>query len=249
MADEKDPLGMSWKIAGGFLAAIIIAAVVFLVIWPGSSAEPEGQGGGTSAGPEQTQAQSGSPSPAPKESEDAQDSEASAQCDLGDASSDFPATTPDFEWEEHPTGVTLPVSEEHGPVVRDDDFWHCTSQTPAGAAFAGVSLVTSFGSGANAAAFDSPDARELASGLEEMMQGDGSGEATILHRGFRVINSDEDSATVEYWFEVADEGMDMSMRLPLGWDEDAQDWRLDFAAGETTAGPVEDPSQFTAWSD
>ena len=36
---------------------------------------------------------------------------------------------------------TLPVSEEYGPLVRDEGVWNCYAHSPTGAVYAGLGLL------------------------------------------------------------------------------------------------------------
>ena len=243
MADEsKNGLGVSWFIAGGFLLIVIIAVIAAVVVFPNDNADSDHTDPAGSAGE--------SPSPSASPGTVAQGNESAGegqQCDLDEANSDFPTTAPEFRWEEHPSGIVLPISDEHGPVVREESVWRCSSQTPSGAAFGGLGLLASFTHGWTEAAEDSPAARELAEDLEQLLSSD---EATvpIHHRGFRILDSNAESATVEYWFHVSGQDTDLFLRIPMTWNEDANDWRLNFASASAVgSGVVEDTTQYTEW--
>lgn len=241
MADENSGgLGTGWLLAGGFLLVVAIAVIAAIVIMPSRSPNPDQTDPTGDAG----ESPPPNAEPTPEESRPGGEIE---PCDLDEANSDFPATAPEFQWEEHPSGVVLPVSDEHGPVVRDGNVWRCSSQTPSGAAFGGLGLLASFTHGWTEAAEDSPAARELAEDLEQLLSSD---EATvpIHHRGFRILDSNAESATVEYWFHVSGQDTDLFLRIPLTWNEDANDWRLNFASASAVgSGVVEDTTQYTEW--
>ena len=237
MADEnKNGLGTSWLVAGGFLLIVIITVVLAVVVFPGRDADPEPADPAGSAG------ESPSPSASPGAvSPEVEPGEAVEQCDLDEADSDFPTRAPEFQWEDHPIGLTVPVSEEHGPVVRDGEFWRCTSRTVSGAVFAGPALLAAFQAGHQEAAADSPRARLLFESQPE----DSAVDAVL--RGFRVSSSNEDTAVIEYLTETFDGEYRGAMQIHLVWDEELQDWRLDLSDGEPPFSIVEDTSGFTEW--
>lgn len=237
MADEsKNGLGVSWFIAGGFLLIVIIAVVAAVVVLPSDNADSDHTDPAGSAGE--------SPSPSASPGTVAQGNESTGedrQCDLDEADSDFPTRAPEFRWEDHPIGLTVPVSEEHGPVVRDGAFWRCTSRTVSGAVFAGPALLSAFQAGHQEAAADSPRARMVFESQPE----DSAVDAVL--RGFRVSSSNEDAAVIEYLTETFDGEYRGAMQIHLVWDEDLQDWRLDLSDGEPPFSIVEDTSGFTEW--
>lgn len=243
MAENNNGLSPGWLVAGGFLLLVVVAALV-VVFFPADDDEREPEADTTTENSETTNA---AEPDLPGEDETTTGSEETGSveaCDLDEADSDFPASAPEFTWEEHPSGVVLPVSEEHGPAVRQDAFWRCTSQTPTGAAFAGASLFVAFGEDEEAAVADSPRARSL---LEE---GDpfGVGDPDVIVRGFQIISSSEEAATVDYWMESdTDDSLVLSVELTLVWDEDANDWRLDLSEGDLNFTVPEDTSTYTEW--
>lgn len=239
MPENKNGLGAGWLMAGGFLLLAVIAALAVILFPSGDEEEAD-----TTATTEENTAAEDELPPAAEDSEPHGDDSEIEPCDLDEADSDFPASAPEFSWEDHPIGVVLPVSEEHGPIVRDGEFWRCTSQTPAGAAFAGASLFVAYGNGDEAAVVDSPRARAL---LDE---GDpfGVGDPDVIFRGFQITSSSDEAATVDYWVESdTDDSLVASVDLALVWDEEVNDWRLDLADGALTFTALEDTSSYTEW--
>ena len=238
-------LGAGWLIAGGFLLLAAIATLT-VIFFPSDAESPssgqEEPEENTEATNEETTAEEDEQLPPAEEPETGDDDSGVEACDLDDADSDFPATAPEFTWEDHPGGLVLPVSEEHGPVVRDGEFWRCTSQTPAGAAFAGISLYHAFDAGVQEAAEDSPRARSLFEENQELDQ-----EADGVVRGFQITSSSDEAATIEYWMEPPNEDTAISLPLSLVWDEQANDWRIDFSDGRPDFSLLEDTSDFTEW--
>lgn len=249
MARENDNGGLNvwWFAAGGFLLVVVIAAV-FAVLWPAddepTASEPSSSEGSAAPGEEPStdggNDSDGNDSP----SDDAASTEASSgdSCETPDGSSDFPATAPDFEWQDHPIGLSLPVSDEHGPVSLEEGYWHCTSHTPAGAVFAAPSLLASFTNGTYEAAIDTPGAREFFNAEQG-----GSSPVDMVFRGFQVVQSSDQSATIDYWVQPQSVQADMSSRIHLIWDENAQDWKLDLKNGQPDFSEVTDTSDYTAF--
>lgn len=237
MADEsKNGLGVSWFIAGGFLLIVIIAVIAAVVVFPNDNADSDHTDPAGSAGE--------SPSPSASPGTVAQGNESTGedrQCDLDEADSDFPTRAPEFRWEDHPIGLTVPVSEEHGPVVRDGEFWRCTSHTVSGAVLAGPALLAAWESGYQEAAEDSPRARAL---FRDYPRGESM---DLVLRGFRVLSSSDSHAVVEHFGETFDGEYRGAIQIHLVWDEDLQDWRLDLSDGEPPFNIVEDTSVFTEW--
>lgn len=246
MADEnKNRMGTTWLVAGGFLLLVVVAALAVVFFPAGGDDEPE-----TNTTEESIAEDTSEPTSEPTEEQlptgdaaedsgDGGDNAAIEPCDLDEADSDFPASAPEFRWEDHPNGVTLPVSDEHGPVVRDGDFWRCTSQTPTGAAFAGASLFVAFAEGEREAAEDSPRARELF---------EARGEGTdVVVRGFQITSSSETTATIDYWMEPISESTALSVELFLVWNDEANDWRLDYSDGEPNYTVIKETSDYTEW--
>lgn len=244
MADEKEnAMGTTWLVAGGFLLLVVVA-IGAVILFPADDdnepATPE-----ATTGTDETTEAADDPLPTsgtPETTENEEDNQAVEPCDLDAANSDFPATVPEFRWEDHPNGVTLPVSDEHGPVVRDGDFWRCTSQTPTGAAFAGINLYSAFDAGVQEAAKDSPRARDLFEQNQELNQ-----EANGVVRGFQITSSSETAVTIDYWMEPPNEETPLSLPLFLVWDEEVNDWRLDFSEGRPDFALIEDTSGYTEW--
>lgn len=183
---------------------------------------------------------------APDEEEADHDDAAAAagECDLPSDEDSFPTEAPDFEWEEH-HGAQVPVSDEHGPVDQDGEFWQCFSQTPTGAAFAGIPLMLDFTlNDAHEAGEDSPAtdaAFEEAQNYPE--------DVDVLFQGFRVNEASDDHASVTYWMtsETDPAAGDAQMTLELVWDEEDGDWRLDLTGGLPDMEPLNDASGFVQW--
>lgn len=249
MARENDNGGLNvwWFAAGGFLLVVVIATVL-AVLWPaddGPSAsktqsseesatageESPGAGGAASGGNE-----------SPSDDAASTDSSSGDSCEVPDGSSDFPATAPDFEWQDHPIGLSLPVSDEHGPASMEEGYWHCTSHTSAGAVFAGPALLASFSNGTYEAAVDTPSAREVFDTEQSL-----SSSADAVFRGYQVVQSSDQSATVDYWVQPESMQADMSFRLHLIWDEGTRDWKLDLKNGQPEYAEVTDTSDYTAF--
>lgn len=241
MAENNNRLGPGWLVAGGFLLLVVVAALV-VVFFPADDDEGEPEADTTTESSQTPDAAEPDPPGENETTTGSGETDSVEACDLDEADSDFPATAPEFTWEDHPGGLVLPVSEEHGPVVREDEFWRCTSQTPAGAAFAGISLYHAFDAGAQEAAEDSPRARSLFEENQELDQ-----EADGVVRGFQITSSSDEAASIEYWMEPPNEETAISLPLSLVWDEQANDWRIDFSDGRPEFSLLENTSDFTEW--
>lgn len=239
---QKQSGGRSWIFWGAALLIVVVVVVVGLLTIPaGSDDEPD----------EEPAAQNTeSPAPEPVEPDDEAPAEEPAgevsQCEDMDADSAFPTEAPDFAWEDF-EGVeefALPVSDEHGPAVQEDGFWRCFSQTPAGAAFAAPSLYASLTLGGYLdAAIDSPGARAA---MPDDLQQSRENVAALI-RGFRIVDSSDEEATVEMWGAAPDGSADLVFVFDLLWDEEANDWRLDLAGGEPSVEVIENTSDYTEW--
>lgn len=239
---QKQSGGRTWIFWGAALLIVVVVVVVGLLTIPtGSDDEPD---------EEPTAQNTESPAPEPVEPDDEEPAEEQAgevsQCEDMDADSAFPTEAPDFAWEDF-DGVedfALPVSEEHGPAVQEDGFWRCFSQTPAGAAFASQGLFWSFNLGGQyEAAVDSPGAEAaLPEDLDEARES-----ANGLMRGFRIVDSSDEEATVQLWAATPDGSTDAMYEISLVWDDSANDWRLDLAGGLPELQELTDTTDFTEW--
>lgn len=227
MAEEKDPLGSSWKVAGGVLALIVVAVVAVLFLTSPSQKE----GDGTS-----------SLSPAPQAGQTSPPDVLAGGCPSLSTDKAFPVKAPATKWLRHPGGMVLPTSEEFGPAIHDGNFWHCYSQTPSGALMAGIGLAFSFSAGqVKEAAADSPEKESFFQ--EQVDAQDPETWATV--EGYRIIMATENAAVVEYYATL--DQIKGTIRVNLLWDSSVNDWRLDLAAGLPTTTKTLDSSVFTRW--
>lgn len=240
---EQQGGGKSWIFWGvGLLIVVVVVIVGLLTIPTGSNEAEEPDEGLNAEGPD--------PSAQPVEPEEPAeaDSEAPERCEDMDADSAFPTEAPEFAWEDYDEvgDLALPVSDEHGPAVQEDGFWRCFSQTPAGAAFAAPSLFLSFVVGREYdAAVDSPGARQAVP--QESVEDSADGLDGTLVRGFRIVDSSAEEATVRVWLGNPEFSADSAYDFTLLWDEEANDWRLDLASGEAPFNILEETSDFTEW--
>ncbi|PRZ11600.1 hypothetical protein BCL67_1432 [Nesterenkonia sandarakina] len=240
---DKQGGGKSWIFWGAGLLVVILVVIVGLLTIPTGSNEAEEPDEGLNAeGPD--------PSAQPVEPEEPSetDGETPERCEDMDADDSFPTEAPEFTWEdfEGSGGFAVPVSEEHGPAVQEDGFWRCFSQTPSGAAFAAQILFLDFVvSREYEAAIDSPGAREI------LAQGEGDDPEEyydgVLVRGFRIVDSSDEEATVQVWQSVPEMSADGAYELTLLWDEEANDWRLDLASGDAPFTMLDNTADFTEW--
>jgi hypothetical protein len=229
---ETDPLGKNWKLWGGILAFITALIIVGLVFFPRNSAEPETA---PTAPAPSVPVETTEPSSSPTTSKPV-----SGDCPALSTDNSFPNDAPETEWKRHPAGMLLPVSSEHGPAKQDGEFWRCFSHSPTGAVLAGFTLVIDFSAGREIeAAADSVNREKLFA-----EQGSGtSSEGFPPMLGYRVMNSSDDSAIIEYLSKTGEQYASMS--VDLVWSEKENDWRLDLSTSAPTWNVVNDPSSFT----
>lgn len=239
---DKQDGGKSWIFWGaGLLVVILVVVVGLLTIPTGDNEAEEPDEGLVAEGPD--------PSSDPVEpEEEPAETEAGdvSQCEDTDADSGFPTEAPEFVWEDY-DGVedfALPVSDEHGPAVQEDGFWRCFSQTPTGAALAAPHLFLSFVAGGHyEAAVDSPGAEAAFPEDPELERERTNG----LVRGFRIVDSSEEEATIESWVATPDGSVDLVQQFRLIWDDEAHDWRLDLAGGLPEYQELTNTSDHTEW--
>ncbi|MFK0085414.1 hypothetical protein [Glutamicibacter sp. NPDC090743] len=231
---ETDPLGKNWKLWGGVLAFIAAVVIVGLMFFPRTTPQPEANP--TDPAPSVPVESASAPSsPSASASKPA-----TGDCPALSTDNSFPNEAPASEWKRHPAGMLLPVNADHGPAKMDGDFWRCFSHTPTGAVLAGFTLVIDFSAGGEIdAAVESMNRQRL---FEE--QGSStSNENFPPMLGFRVMNSSDDSAIVEYLSKTGEQYAAMSVNL--AWSDKDHDWRLDLASSPPTWGEVSDPSSYT----
>lgn len=229
---ENDPLGKNWKLWGGILAFIIALIIVGLIFLPRGTTEP--QTAPTTPAPS-VPVQTASPSATPSGSKPA-----TGDCPAMSTDNSFPNDAPETEWKRHPAGMLLPVSADHGPAKQDGNFWRCFSHTPTGAVLAGFTLVIDFSAGREIeAAADSMSRQRLFN--EQGSATSEEGFPPML--GYRVMNSSDDNAIVEYLSKTGEQYAAMS--VDLVWSKEDNDWRLDLSNSEPTWNVVSDPSSYT----
>ena len=232
---ETDPLGKNWKLWGGILAFIAAVVILGLIFFPRTPPQPEAT---PTAPAPSVPVETAPPSTSPSVSAS---KPASGDCPALSTDTSFPNDAPATEWKRHPAGMLLPVSAEHGPAKMDGDFWRCFSHTPTGALYAGISLGFSFtAGGALDAAQESPKRQEIFDHENSI-----EGSSYPLIEGYRIMNSSDDVASIEYLATEA--GQSGSLRIDLVWSEKDHDWRLDVSSGLADWKLVSDTSTFTDW--
>jgi len=229
-ADNSHPFGRTWKIAAGFVIVIVALALIG-VLWPSNDdheTTPEASNTAPSADPELNE-------PDPSDG-------AEGACPELSTDTAMPTSAPDASWDRHPVGMIVPTSDDHGPAVQDDTFWGCYSQTPTGALFAGLGMLSNVSAGEAEATTDSPN-RDAFLDLHTY---DGSSSLPTVE-GYRVIMATEEEAVIEY--EVADPEAQAYIRLNLVWSDDAQDWRINLNGNQDAVevGQINDPSAYISW--
>ncbi|RWZ79858.1 hypothetical protein [Glutamicibacter sp. HZAU] len=232
---ETDPLGKNWKLWGGILAFIAAVVILGLIFFPRTPPQPEATPTAPAPSvPVETAPPSNSPSASASKP-------TTGDCPALSTDTSFPNDAPATEWKRHPAGMLLPVSAEHGPAKVDGEFWRCFSHTPSGALYAGISLGFSFtAGGALEAAHESPKRQEI---FDRENSIEGSNYPLI--EGYRVMNSSDDAASIEYLATEA--GQSGSLRIDMVWSDKEHDWRLDVSSGIADWKLVNDTSTFTDW--
>lgn len=232
-ADNSHPFGRTWKIAAGFVIVIVALALIG-VLWPSSEDDQE-------PAPE---ASNTAPSSDPELNEPEATDVDEGACPELSTDTAMPTSAPDASWDRHPVGMIVPTSDDHGPAVQDDTFWGCYSQTPTGALYAGLGMLSNAYDGQEEALTDSPERDAFIE--SESNTYDGS-HALPTIEGFRVIMATEDEAVVEYL--AADGGAEAYIRINLLWSDSADDWRINSEGGQTPVevGPINDRSAYISW--
>lgn len=227
--ESKSPFNVWWYAAAGFLVLVLVAAVMLgMRIGRGSGEdEPEAQ-------PTVQEPSAGSPEgPAAEEDQRA--------CGELSMNQDYPQEAPEAEWVTYgSSSLTVPVSQEYGPLDRDGDLWGCYAHSPTGAVYAGLGLIASFSVGGQyEAAIDTPQAEAAF----ENEQGAGT-ESFPAFSGFRIDEYTDDSARISYYGKQSPHVAAVSFSLL--WDDEAQDWRLDWTRPD---GFEENPDEsgFVMW--
>lgn len=204
---KQSPFGLGWKLAAGFLAlaVVVVVVVVFLV--------PRGE----------EEAPPPTPLPSTSTDESASDDATAAAGECPDLSTDtaLPVEAPETTWEPGPDNIAYPISQEHGPAVRDGERWRCFSRTPTGALFAAPSLLGRLSIMDETAVADGPNKEAL---VQLSRDGQGSDGETLVWEGFRVISATADQATIEY--RTSQPSGEMVISMMLTWDEEADDWKI-----------------------
>jgi hypothetical protein len=230
-ADNSNPFGRTWKIAAGFVV-VLLAIVLIGVLWP--SGEDEQQ-----TAPEERDT---APNSAPEVDQPTPTSDSEGECPELSTDTAMPTSAPDASWDRHPVGMIVPTSDDHGPAVQNDTFWGCYSQTPTGALFAGLGMLSNVSAGEAEATTDSPNRDEFL----DVHAYEGSGSFPTVE-GFRIIMATEEEAVIEY--EIADPEAEAYMRLSLVWSEEVQDWRINLNGNQNAVevGQINDPSAYISW--
>lgn len=223
------PFGRRWIISGA-VVLLALALAVFLAVRGGVDKQPaDSPAAATSAPPAATGEAVATPTAT------------TASCkpprtkDKG-----IPTEAPSVSWERHPSGGVVPVSKEHGPTAREGDAWRCSSRTASGALVGGLSRAYNFVTGDLTSGNDTPQRDSFF----RANQLDASARLGTVE-GYRIILSTDNEAVIEYLFSL--DGKNAAMRVPLVWDESAQDWLLNTASNDLSMYQVTAPENYTKW--
>ncbi|MEV4902896.1 hypothetical protein AB0K08_16345 [Citricoccus sp. NPDC055426] len=227
---DRGGLGLGWWVSGGLLVVLIVGIIVGVVLWPRD----------TTAAPDETAPPTTRPtSTAPTESA----TQAGTTCETNNADQSVPTEAPETTWKTHPFQVLVPTSETYGPSTQDGNLWSCFERSPTGAVFAGPNLLSAISMGEDDAAVPGP-------GRDDMLETNAGASADFerpVFEGFRVLATDENAATIDYWVTAG--GQNISMGLDLVWDEEAADWRLNLETpgDHPRVGVLEDTAPYVRW--
>lgn len=232
--EGKSPFNVWWVAAGGFLVLVIVGAVV-LGFQLGRS------GGDETATAETAPAEAPGTQPGAGAGETEATGGQDRECGTLSDNQDYPTEAPPTEWETYASSsMTVPVSDEYGPVKRDGALWECYAHSPTGAVYAGLGLIASFSIGGEyEAAIDSPQAEAA---LED--QAAEAGASFPSFSGYRIDEYSDEAARITYYGQQDE--YTVGIAFSLKWDEEADDWRLDWSRPD---GFEESPSadQFVMW--
>lgn len=229
--ESKTPFNVWWFGAGAFVLLVLLGGV-FLGFRLGSS------GDGEPAAADSTPAED-VPGPSTEETQ-AADTDA-RECGSLSADQDYPTEAPPTEWETYgSSSMTVPVSEEYGPINRDGNLWGCYAHSPTGAVYAGLGLIASFSIGGEYAA--AVDTAQAESAFED--QSAAAGASFPSFSGFRIDEYSDDAARITYYGDQGEHSAGISFSLK--WDEQADDWRLDWTRPDGFEENP-DPEQFVMW--
>ncbi|WP_336638764.1 hypothetical protein [Micrococcus luteus] len=229
-ADSSSPFGRAWLVSGA-LVLLALAMVAFLV-WRGVTGEDK---------PADLPVASSPDTPAADVQEEETPVAAEGQCNPPRVKEKgLPAEAPEVQWERHPSGAILPVSEKHGPAVRDGEFWHCSSRSASGAIVAGISTAYNFVTGDLDSAVDTPSRDALF--RKNQLPSDAEF-GTV--EGYRVILANGDEAVIEYLVSL--DGKNAAMRVPLTWDQTHNDWLVNAGAQDMRMYADPNADDFTPW--
>ncbi|MGO1755781.1 MAG: hypothetical protein ACTHZ6_15725 [Brevibacterium aurantiacum] len=232
--ESKSPFNVWWFGAGAFVILVLIGGVL-LGFQLGSSDDGEPAAAETpaeEAAPEQS-------APAVEDTPAADDE--ARECGSLSTDQDYPTEAPPTEWETYASSsMTVPISEEYGPVNRDGNLWGCYAHSPTGAVYAGLGLIASFSIGGE---YDAAvDTAQAESAFED--QSAAAGASFPSFSGFRIDEYSDDAARITYYGDQGEHSAGISFSLK--WDEQADDWRLDWTRPDGFEENP-DPEQFVMW--
>ena len=187
--------------------------------------------------------------------DDAGDSDSESVCGLDGNDETSIDKAPEASWDQAIGGISVPVSEDHGPGERDESTGvrSCFAHSPEGAVLAAANLVTASGdpdvlrATTEQRAVDNPG-KDVA--LEQLAQDAGGSAPPMQVAGFRLLSYDQETATVEVvmQIETSDEPVLITTGADLVWTDG--DWHArykDDGSGGPVSGEVSSLSGYTTW--
>ncbi|TCO24867.1 hypothetical protein EV652_108403 [Kribbella steppae] len=176
-----------------------------------------------------------------------------SSCALPAGDQTIPTEPPSVDGWDVSRRVVVPRSTTNGPATTDPDgFRHCFAHSPSGAVFAAYNVVAALADQRQAI----PTVRKLMlpgpntdALIRELRKEEPSTRSAVIQlAGYRVLDADQDRATIMLALPV--ESAYMSITLTLAWHHD--DWHLQPPPpGEPVGTPFaqhRDLNDFVAWS-
>ncbi|MFI9028568.1 hypothetical protein [Streptomyces sp. NPDC053560] len=205
-----------WIISAGFLAAVVVLAVVAFAMRGGES-EPSAQNNPTSR-----------PSPSATEG-GSQADDRPAGCKTDDSDQEKPTKAPaDMRWKSYGTHP-VPVSAKYGPTKFSGNVWSCYSHTPVGAVMAVHAITDKLPypgwRDVVAQQFVPSDARDsyVEGRAKDKDRARNAAQGGGVYVGFSVLTYSQEQATVQLLTKV--EGRYFSTSVSLKWM--TGDWKID----------------------
>lgn len=166
-------------------------------------------------------------------------------CEVPVEDTSYPTKAPPTDWELYNNTYKQPVSDDFGPVKREGTMWRCFAHSPKGALFAGLGLLVDFSVGEEEeAALKSPKRDRL---HEEQVNAAGGAGSLAEVSGFKIVSYEDNRAQISYLMQLGN--TKGTVDVVVVWNEEANDWRLDFDAQDPNPEQVSEAEEdtYTDW--